>query len=158
MSLPKRPQSGADMAAIWIFITLRSSFSYRSLSFCRAASSRVCLATPERPGLPKITRLSNWDELEGRGIWILLFPVAAVRRRCRPLMALIAFSITINSGNGREPHISGQSLPDLVWWHDESFKGRHDSFCTMNTGAASVFLQSLAAHFWSPPNGSFGAV
>jgi hypothetical protein len=39
-----------------------------------------------------------------------------------------------------------------------SFKGRHDSFCTMNTGAASVFLQSLAAYFWSPPNDDFEAV
>ena len=58
----------------------------------------------------------------------------------------------------RYSHKSGQSLPDLVWWHDESFKGRHDSFCTMNTGAASVFLQSLAAYFWSPPNDGFEAV
>src|SRR5215467_1793864 len=81
--------------------------------------------------------------------------VAVVKQRCLPLMT---FAATINFSNGSKRHISGQSLPDLVWWHDESFKGRHDSFCTMNTGAASVFLQSLAAHFWSPPNGSFGAV
>src|SRR5215510_16367162 len=51
---------------------------------------------------------------------------------------------------GSQRHISGQSLPDLVWWHDESFKGRHDSFCTMNTGAASVFLQSLAGPLLEP--------
>src|SRR5215469_17904110 len=41
-------------------------------------------------------------------------------------------------------HISGQSLPDLVWWHGESFRGRHNSFCTMNTRATSSFLQNLA--------------
>ena len=46
-------------------------------------------------------------------------------------------------------HISGQSLPDLVWWHGESFKGRHNSFCTMNTRAASFFCKA-----WPPTSGA----
>jgi hypothetical protein len=40
--------------------------------------------------------------------------------------------------------ITGQSLPDLGWWHGESFKTGHDSFCTMNTGAARGFCQNWA--------------
>jgi hypothetical protein len=34
--------------------------------------------------------------------------------------------------------ITGQSVPDLVWWRGGSCKGRPDSFCTIETGAASV--------------------
>src|SRR5260370_4536045 len=47
--------------------------------------------------------------------------------------------------NGMKAHISGQFLPDLLWCHGESFESRHDSFCTMKTGAASVFCEA-----WSP--------
>src|SRR5215472_8312518 len=52
-------------------------------------------------------------------------------------------------GSFRKRHISGQSLPDLVWWHGESFKGRHNSFCTMNTRAASFFCKA-----WPPTSGA----
>src|SRR5260370_42157201 len=60
--------------------------------------------------------------------------------------------------NGRKAHISGQFLPDLLWCHGESFESRHDSFCTMKTGAASVFLRSLVATSGALPDKSLRAV
>jgi hypothetical protein len=60
--------------------------------------------------------------------------------------------------NGRKVYIAGQSLPDLVWWHGESFENRHDSFCTINTATARVFCDTWPRHFWSPPDASFWAV
>ena len=66
----------------------------------------------------------------------------------------ISFPLEESAGlmlaRGRKRHISGQSLPDLVWWHDESFKGRHDSFCTMNTGGRKCFFAKLGRPLLEP--------
>jgi hypothetical protein len=51
--------------------------------------------------------------------------------------------IPVLQASSTKAHLTGHSLPDLVWWHGESFGSRHDSSCTMKHGRFQTSVRPL---------------